>query len=252
MIRSLKILFSQLEDNLSITQDICGFVEDVPSFQYELNDIDFLVYYFSGGFNASLLVGKARDLFVLSANAFDAVIHAWLSELPVEKEMISFGRRVLAAAEGAVVSEKKSLAEKAASDRGDSDTIAVHNAAYKVWREIERLKGLLRFFPQDDVYTARCAPDHFILPTLAQYFSARFGEFSWAVIDEKRALRLSRLPPENVKLARETEYAPAAGGDEWEDLWRHYHNTINNESRNNPNLQRQFMPKRYWKYLPEM
>jgi probable DNA metabolism protein len=41
-------------------------------------------------------------------------------------------------------------------------------------------------------------------------------------------------------------------GGEWEKLWQHYHKTINNESRNNPNLQRQFMPKRYWKYLTEL
>ncbi|MCL2215341.1 MAG: DUF4130 domain-containing protein, partial [Treponema sp.] len=39
--------------------------------------------------------------------------------------------------------------------------------------------------------------------------------------------------------------------DKWEALWKHYHKTINNESRDNPNLQRQLMPRRYWKYLPE-
>ena len=36
-----------------------------------------------------------------------------------------------------------------------------------------------------------------------------------------------------------------------EDLWRLYHRSINNESRNNPGLQRQFMPSRYRKYLNE-
>jgi len=252
MIRSIKILFSQLEDSTPVAQDICGFDKDEPSFQYEADDINFLTCYFNGGFNASLLVGKARRLFEISFNAFDLILHAWLSELPVEKAMSSFGRRVLSAAEGAAFCEQKSLVEKAASDRGDSDTIAVHNAAYKVRREIERMSGLLRFFPQDDVYIARCAPDHFILPALAQYFTARFGEFSWAVIDEKRALRLSRMPPDGVKLVQETEFAPETKSDEWEDLWRHYHSTINNEERKNPDLQRQFMPKRYWKYLPEM
>jgi probable DNA metabolism protein len=39
--------------------------------------------------------------------------------------------------------------------------------------------------------------------------------------------------------------------DEWEELWKHYHKTINNEDRDNPGLQKQLMPKRYWKYLPE-
>jgi probable DNA metabolism protein len=39
---------------------------------------------------------------------------------------------------------------------------------------------------------------------------------------------------------------------QWEDLWRTYHHSVNNEDRKNPNLQRQFMPVRYWKYLTEM
>jgi len=253
MIGSLKILFSQLEDSLPIAQDIYGFDEDEPcARQYDDDDIEFVMCYFSGGFDPSRLDGFARRLFELSPKAFDLLVHAWLSELPVEKETVGFGRKVLAAAEGAAVSEQKDLAEKAAADRGDSDTLAVLNAEYKVQREIERLMGLLRFFPQDNVYVARCAPDHFVLPALARYFSARFGETSWAIIDEKRGLRLSRTPPEGAKLVREKENVQGAGGDEWEDLWRHYHSTINNEERKNPNLQRQLMPKRYWKYLPEM
>jgi len=188
----------------------------------------------------------------LSFNAFDLFLHAWLSELPIEEETIRFGRRVLASAEGAAVSEQKNLAEKAAADRGDSDTLTVLNAAYKVQFEIHRMMGLLRFSPQDDVYTARFAPDHFVLPALARYFSARFGETSWAIIDEKRGLCLSCVPPQPARLVPETENAQGAGGDDWEDLWRHYHSTINNEERKNPALQRQFMPRRYWKYLPEM
>jgi len=254
MIKSLKKLFLLLNDSPSDEEEICGFVEDEPcARQYDDDDIEFVMCYFSGGFNASRLVGHARRLFELSPMAFDLFLYAWMSELPVEKEAVGFVRKVLSAAEKAVVSEQKNLAEEAASDMGDSNTLAVHSAVYKVQREIDRMRGLLRFFPDENgCYIARCEPDHFILPALAQYFSARFGEFSWAIIDEKRGLRLSRMPPEDAKLVRETGNAQGAGGDEWEDLWRHYHTTINNEERKNPDLQRQFMPKRYWKYLPEM
>ena len=233
-------------------EEFCFDEKEFCTRQYEEQDIEFTMRYFSEGFDASHLDGSAHRLFELSFNAFDLFLHAWLSELPVEEEAIRFGRRVLAAAEGAAVSEQKSLAERAAADRGDSDTLAVLNAAYKVQREIERMMGLLRFFPQNGVYTARCATDHFILPALARYFTARFGETSWSIIDEKRGLCLSRVPPQPAKLAYGTEIAQGAGSDGWEDLWRHYHSTINNEQRKNPGLQRQFMPKRYWKYLPEV
>ena len=125
---------------------------------------------------------------------------------------------------------------------------------YKVGHEVHRMMGLLRFSPNEEGgFTARCAPDHYILPALAAFFTARFGETPWSIIDEKRGLVLRRLPGEKAQIfdmdeetARETKAA-----DEWEELWKHYHKTINNESRDNPKLQRQLMPRRYWKYLPE-
>jgi probable DNA metabolism protein len=132
----------------------------------------------------------------------------------------------------------------------------VLDAAYKVWHEIDRLRGLLRFCPDEDgVYIARCAPDHFVLPALGQHFRERFGETPWAVIDEKRSLYLHCAgggEPELFCMGDGCSFAGNTAGGEWENLWRHYHKTINNESRNNPDLQRRFMPKRYWKYLTEL
>jgi len=225
--------------------------------QYEKPDIELITGYFSGGFDVSMLEGKARALFELSSNAFDLFLHAWLSELPIEAEIAGFGGKVLAAAEGVNGLEQKRLAaQRAESDRGDSDTLAVLKAAYKVQHETDKMMGLLRFFPDTEgKYTARCAPDHFILPALAGYFTARFGEISWSIIDEKRKLCLRRHRAGTPELVSEEILAADghdSGGDEWEELWKHYHKTINNEQRNNPCLQRQLMPQRYWKYLPEM
>ncbi|MDR1869361.1 MAG: TIGR03915 family putative DNA repair protein [Treponema sp.] len=229
-------------------------IEDEPSDsrRIELDDINFLTCYFSNGFNPSALDEKARDLFELSINAFDAIVHAWMSELQIEAEIISYGRRVIAAAENIGGAEERRLAaERAACDRTCADTLTVMNTAYKVQHEAHRMMGLLRFSPDEQgCYTARCAPDHFILPALGEYFTSRFGETEWAIIDEKRGMSLSRENGKQAKIIVRHEPS-AVGGDEWENLWRHYHKTINNESRNNPGLQRQFMPKRYWKYLPE-
>jgi len=246
MTRSLKKLFMQLNGCPSVVEEVCGFIEDEASFEYESDDIDFLVAYFDGEFIAS-------QLFELSVNAFDAVLHAWMSELPVEADIVSFGRRVIDTAEKfGDAKVRRTEAEKAALDMTQADTLAVFNAACKVRREIDRMMGLLRFFPNEQgCYVAKCEPDHFVLPALGDYFTARFGETDWQIIDEKRNLTLSRRHGEPAKLFKNAEAVFASGGDEWEDLWKHYHKTINNESRNNPNLQRQFMPQRYWKYLPE-
>jgi probable DNA metabolism protein len=199
--------------------------------------------YSSSGFNLSALPTNTRRLFEASADAFDAVVHAWMSELPITSEIIRFEEKVLAA----------DSPDAAAADRGDTDVQTVLEAAGKVQHEIHRLMGLLRFCPDEHgIYTAYCAPDHFILPALGSYFKERFGERPWAIVDEKRCLRLSCVPGEQWIMGKSTDTkTDKPAGGEWEKLWQHYHKTINNESRNNPNLQRQFMPKRYWKYLSE-
>ena len=200
------------------------------------------------GIDFSGLPPQARCLYELSADSFCAIVRAWMSELPLTARIIRMGRRILASA-------GRPEAGRISGDRGDPDVQAVHEAAYKVWHEYHRLMGLLRFSPDaDGAYIARCSPDHLALPALGPHFYERFGETPWAVIDEKRRLCLLRAaarPPELFCISERPASAPLANGDAWEKLWRQYHATINNESRNNPALQRQFMPKRYWKYLPE-
>jgi hypothetical protein len=202
----------------------------------------------------------ARRLFELSANAFDALVHAWMSALPLEAEMIRFGRKVLAAGEaagkglppGEREEAERRAAKRTASDQGDPDTRVVLETAWKVGREIHRIMGFLRFSPRDGVYSARCRPDYFILPALAEHFTLRFGETPWEISDEKRGLRLCRRPGGEARLLPARSPLPAGREDPWEDLWRLYHRSVNNETRKNPTLQHQFMPGRYQKYLTEL
>ena len=235
---------------------------------------------------------SAALLFELSADAFDSFIFAWMSELLVQGEIPRFGWKVLAAAGVVPVAPAPSLngagppadapgllaeavlraarpgarreAERAASDRGDPDVRAVLDAAFKVVRETDRLAGLLRFASpgnggcsgggeRNGLYLARCFPDHYVLPALAEHFTRRFGAGGWAVVDERRGLALLRRPGGDAEIVPAALLEPPdPAADDYEELWRHYHRTINNESRNNPALQRRFMPKRYWKYLPEL
>jgi probable DNA metabolism protein len=214
--------------------------------QYEEQDLEIITGLYSPiGMKQIALPEVARRFYELSVNAFDAFVHAWMSELPLEAQMLKFGRRVAASAD-------RQAAERAATDRGDADTLAVITASTRVHHEVHRMYGFLRFFPDPKgAYTAFCGPDHFVLPALGCHFTARFGETAWNIIDEKRGLCLSRLPGERAKM-RVYCGGFSKPGDDWNELWRHYHSTIKNESRKTPDLQRQFLPKRYWKYLSEM
>jgi probable DNA metabolism protein len=203
-------------------------------------------------------------LFEYSVRAYDAAAAAAMSELPVAADINRYVRKVLAAAReaealagGRASSEARlaagEAADRAATDRGDPAARTVLAAAFKVDRETDRMKGMLRFSPgAGGLYLARCAPDHFVLPALAGHFKSRFGEIPWTIIDEKRGLALIRRSGEEPRLepAAPAE-EPAQEGDGWEALWRTYHRSINIENRKNPALQKRFMPLRYWKYLTE-
>jgi probable DNA metabolism protein len=271
---SLEKLFSALSSSayvLSDEKELFDFGAGELPQQIDKTDIYFTTAYFSKGFNISLLEGTARNLFDLSFDAFDIILHAWMSELPVEREIISFGRGILTAVQSfSNLDDKRRTVKKIINDRGNVETQTVLNTAAKVQFEVHRMMGLLRFSPnKDGEFIAKCEPDNFILPCLGEYFSARFGDTPWEIIDEKRKLSLSRRQSHGQSYGRGEQakirilYAEdnAQGSvmadtgvqeDEWETLWKHYHKTINNEDRDNPGLQRQLMPKRYWKYLPEM
>jgi len=223
------------------------------------------------GIDFSALRPEILDFYELSVDAFGAVVYAWMSELPVTAQIIRFGKKILASQStvtnavapsqrGKFEAAQRKAAELAATDRGDSDAQTVREAAYKVWHETNRLTGLLRFCPDEKgVYTAQCEPDHFVLPALGPHFMERFGETPWAIIDNKRRLRLSCETGRSGASGRTLVFSANAENSfgkgqrgEWENLWKHYHKTINNESRNNPDLQKRFMPARYWKYLTEL
>lgn len=203
----------------------------------------------SSGLNLSGLPPAARRLHKISSSAFESIVYARMSELPISAEISRYERKILAH------SADSKAADAAASDHGDPDVAAISEAVYKVWHEIHRLMGLLRFSPNEDgVYIAHCEPDHFVLPALGPHFKERFGEIPWAIIDEKRRLcmRCTGSSLEFINIDEHPEFLKTSPDSEWENLWRHYHKTINNESRNNPELQKRFMPKRYWKYLNEL
>ncbi|MCL2832661.1 MAG: TIGR03915 family putative DNA repair protein [Treponema sp.] len=154
----------------------------------------------------------------------------------------------------------RAAADRAANDRGDPLVRTVLDSAYRVGHEIHRLMGLLRFtLVLDGFWLARCAPDHSILPVFAEYFTLRFGDDPWAIIDEKRRLALVRTACEEPCLGPLASFpflSALPGGrcpdDKWEELWRRYHRNVSIENRKNPRLQLQLMPRRYWKYLPEI
>ena len=86
---NLKEMFALLVNNKPVNNDadLFGFASPAPMSSYNRDDIDFLSGYFSYDFDPSAISKPAQSLFELSKEAFDTFIHAWLSELPIEREL---------------------------------------------------------------------------------------------------------------------------------------------------------------------
>lgn len=123
--------------------------------------------------------------------------------------------------------------------------------------EIHRMKGLVRFaHAGNDVFYSAIEPDNDILPYLAEYFQDRLGDQRFVLHDVRRLMAAVYQPGEGkgvviTPLDKPSE-DPSQGDTFFPGLWRTYFQTIAIKERTNPTLQRQHMPRRYWKHLHEM
>ena len=131
----------------------------------------------------------------------------------------------------------------------------VEDYRYKVTRELDRMKGFLRFQQIDkQVYYAKFAPDHNQLPLLRRHLMRRFSDQKWIVHDQRRNIALVYNLFDSMIVPLTQEEATALLQDKQDDyihLFQRYFNTIAIKERTNKRLQDQSMPHRYRQYMPE-
>ncbi len=132
----------------------------------------------------------------------------------------------------------------------------VEKAALITARERHRLLGFVRFRRlADDTYLACCSPRTNAVPLLGSHFSSRLSDQRWLIFDQQRNIGVMG-ENDNWQVVEQIDINPQLSEDSSEqlvtDLWRVFYHNISNQDRHNPKLRRQFMPKRYWRYLTEM
>lgn len=138
-----------------------------------------------------------------------------------------------------------------------------HEAVIPVWklaravgREAHRYKGLVRFRQVEcDVWYAAIEPDHRILPLIAPHFAARFADQRWIIHDRRRGEAVA-FDPRHQKWAETplevTGTLPCTAGEEFfRELWQRYFDRLAIAERLNPKLQRQNLPLKHRRHLPE-
>jgi probable DNA metabolism protein len=163
----------------------------------------------------------------------------------------------------------------------DPVVLEVQKAEHQIGVEVHRLCGLIRFssvtvFRQDglakiepdgtgttglslpenskaEILYAAIDPDHDVLPFLAEHFRDRYKSSPFIIHDTKRKKALfaydrqwyiADFEDEDLLVNTEKE-------ENYQNLWKLYHNIMATKERLNPRCQKNFMPVRYWKNLIE-
>lgn len=189
----------------------------------------------------------------MSVKNKELLFYAFLSGEPgIEMKVYRFVRRLFS---GEIHPE---------TDYGDAGVLALTQISRKVKQEAMRMMQFARFqHTRDGLYFCRMEPRYDVIPLVVEHFQKRFSDQKWLLYDLKRnygILHENGNLDEVVVSARQfsSETGQAAedvlqeGEEFYQKLWQSYFTHINIKERKNLRLQRQHMPRRFWKYLPEM
>ena len=188
----------------------------------------------------------------LTAKNKQLLYYAFLSEAEdMEMKIVRFAKRLF--------EEKLSIE----TDLGDPDVLEVVQYARKVKKEAMHLMQFVRFQQtKEGLYFCGIDPRYDVLPLVLGHFRSRFADQQWLLYDMKRnyGAFYNKKSVEEVELTsseinkntgRVSENVLSEGDAFYQALWKSYFDHISIKERKNLRLQRQHMPRRFWKYLTE-
>lgn len=126
-----------------------------------------------------------------------------------------------------------------------------------VRNEAHKMKGFLRFKElENNILYAEAEPTNDILFLLSCHFAKRLKNEFWIIKDKKRKI-ISVYDKKQFVILNENEFQliqPKESNEEqkFENLWKTFYKTIGIKERKNDRCRKNFMPKKYWKYITEV
>ncbi len=145
----------------------------------------------------------------------------------------------------------------------EDSVIKINNIQKKVGREAQRVLMFVRFQRTiDDIYYASFDPKYNVIPLTVAHFRNRFADQKWIIFDTRRKfgyyydlkdVREITIGKQkiNFKSGKVDNDVLHVSEKLFQKLWKGYYDTINIKERKNIKVHIQFLPKRFWKYLPE-
>jgi probable DNA metabolism protein len=183
----------------------------------------------------------------------DMLFYSFLSETDgIEMKILRFIRRLL--------SERFNIE----TDFGDSDVLFLNQTARQVKREAVRMMQFVRFQrTAEGLWFCGIEPRYDVIPMVLNHYKNRFPGQRWIIYDLKRDYGIYNDGNEVSKIViaqKEFDKLNGVVDDSlleesevfYQNLWKTYFKNINIKERKNLRLQRQHLPQRFWKFLPEM
>lgn len=181
------------------------------------------------------------------SEVFDAVKHASLSDDPQAGTIVY--RYVRLAMHG-------KLTQRAlVNDFTHNEVFQLQQLNRSVSRERHFIMQFLRFEHLDNgVWFAKCNPKASVVPLVMDWFSARFNTQAFIIYDEVHDIAGVYEGSDWYLVKSDSLTLPDHAPDEklMQTAWKRFYDTIGVEARYNPELRRQFMPKRFWKNITEV
>ena len=186
----------------------------------------------------------------LGGQVYEAVCYAAASVHPEKGTAIFYLlRRAL---------EKGRIDTRVLEALADPAVSLVSSLQVKVWHEIHRFYGFVRFREiGSGVLFSEIQPENDILELLAPHFSDRFPNENWMIYDKTHETFLIHVERRPWKLVRGEMLNMDAASRvteeqrKYEELWRGFFNSIAIKERENPRLQQTHLPKRYRREMTE-
>ena len=179
---------------------------------------------------------------------------AFLSDTPGKMNACAHGfKRIYSEGKGAL------------DDWSDPLIASLSKAALRSRFQAHLIMGILRFTELSDASLyARIQPECDVLPLIGEHFASRFSRFRFAIHDVGRSMAVVHEPGlglsfhNGFSLQAHSDNLPQAGFPVSADevpirkAWLKYFRAVSIDARKNEKLQISHMPKKYWKFLPEM
>ena len=137
----------------------------------------------------------------------------------------------------------------------EESVVRVMRMSRHVWFESGKWREFLRFHElENGVYIAQYEPENDVTELMMPHFADRFADQPFIIHDRGRKKAgiyhhgsWMIASSENMLLPSESEREA-----QYQKMWLCFYDTVAIKARENPNLRRQLMPKKFWKDMLEM